>query len=41
VLRRREPRRFCSATDDEVGGFHARLHEQRTIKEVRHAGDPR
>jgi hypothetical protein len=28
VLRRREQRRFSSASDDEVGGFHARLREQ-------------
>ena len=28
VLRRSERRRFSSASDDEVGGFHARLREQ-------------
>jgi hypothetical protein len=31
VLRRSERRRFSSASDDEVGGFHARLREQSQI----------
>jgi hypothetical protein len=28
VVRRSERRRFSSASDDELGGFHARLREQ-------------
>ena len=31
MLRRSERRRFSSASDDEVGGLHARLREQLTI----------